>query len=79
MAASPENAQALAEALKNIGSALAIGLAGIGTAIAQSRIGSAAVGGIVEKPETFGLIVVIMALPELIVILGFAVAFIIKA
>lgn len=77
--ATPESIQPLADAIKNISSALAIGLTGIGTAIAQSRIGAAAVGGIVEKPETFGLIVVIMALPELIVILGFAVAFLLKA
>ncbi len=77
--ATPEATQALADAIKNIASALAIGLSGIATAMAQSRIGAAAVGGIVEKPETFGLIVVIMALPELIVILGFSIAFLLKA
>jgi len=77
--AAPETVQPMADAIKNISSALAIGLTGIGTAIAQSKIGAAAVGGIVEKPEAFGLIVVIMALPELIVILGFAVAFLLKA
>lgn len=79
MAASPETLQPIADAIKNISSALAIGLTGIATGYAQSRIGSAAVGGIVEKPESFGLLVVIMALPELIVILGFAVAFLLKA
>jgi V/A-type H+-transporting ATPase subunit K len=77
--ATPETVQPMADAIKNLASALAIGLSGIGTAYAQSKIGAAAVGGIVEKPETFGLIVVIMALPELIVILGFAVAFLLKA
>lgn len=77
--ATPDATKELAEAIKNIASALAIGLSGIATAMAQSRIGAAAVGGIVEKPETFGLIVVIMALPELIVILGFSIAFLLKA
>jgi V/A-type H+-transporting ATPase subunit K len=77
--ATPETVQPMADAIKNLASALAIGLSGIGTAYAQSKIGAAAVGGIVEKPEMFGLIVVIMALPELIVILGFAVAFLLKA
>ncbi len=68
----------LGAGLAALAKALAFGLAGIGTGMAQARIGSAAVGGIVEKPELFGLIVVIMALPELIVILGFAAAFTIK-
>ncbi len=77
--ATPEATQALADAIKNIASALAIGLSGIATAMAQSRIGAAAVGGIVENLHSFGLIVVIMALPELIVILGFSIAFLLKA
>lgn len=63
--------------LVSIAKALAFGLAAIGTGIAQARIGSAAVGGVIEKPEMFGLIIVFMALPELLVILGFAAMFII--
>jgi|Deesub1362A_J573_1020465.scaffolds.fasta_scaffold01317_9 V/A-type H+-transporting ATPase subunit K len=59
---------------KAISAALAVGLAGIGTAIAQARIGSAGAGAIAEKPEVAGQIIVLEALPELIVILGFAVS-----
>ncbi len=35
-----------------IAAALAIGLAALGTGLAQAKIGAAAVGAIVEKPES---------------------------
>ena len=57
-----------------IGAALAVGLAAIGTAIAQAAIGAAGVGAIAEKPELLGTIVLLIAIPETMVILGFAVA-----
>jgi V/A-type H+-transporting ATPase subunit K len=57
-----------------IGAALAVGLAAIGTGIAQSRIGSAGAGAIAERPEVAGMIIVLLALPETMIILGFAVA-----
>lgn len=57
-----------------IGMGLAIGLGGIGTGIAQSRIGSAGVGAITEKPEMFGRVLILIALPETLVILGFVIA-----
>ena len=57
-----------------IGAALAVGLAAIGTAIAQAAIGAAGVGAIAEKPELLGSIVLLIAIPETMVILGFAVA-----
>jgi len=57
-----------------IGSALAVGLAAIGTAIAQARIGSAGIGALAEKPELLGQIILLIAIPETMVILGFAVA-----
>jgi V/A-type H+-transporting ATPase subunit K len=57
-----------------IGAALAVGLAAIGTAIAQSRIGSAGIGALAEKPELLGSIILLIAIPETMVILGFAVA-----
>jgi len=57
-----------------IGAGLAVGLAALGTGWAQSRIGSAGAGAISERPEVFGRILVLLALPETIVILGFAVA-----
>lgn len=57
-----------------IGAALAFGFGAIGTAWAQSRIGSAGAGAIAEKPELSGSIIVLEALPETMVILGFVVA-----
>lgn len=60
--------------LAAIGAALAVGLAAISTAIAQARIGAAGVGAIAEKPELLGSIILLIAIPETMVILGFAVA-----
>ena len=57
-----------------IGAGLAVGLAAIGTGLAQGRIGSAGVGAIAEKPETLGSVILLVAIPETMVILGFAVA-----
>lgn len=60
-------------AWKAIAAALAIGLSGFGTGYAQAKIGSAGAGAIAEKPEVAGMIIALEALPELIVVLGFAV------
>jgi V/A-type H+-transporting ATPase subunit K len=57
-----------------IGAGIAFGLGALGTGIAQSKIGSAGAGTIAEKPESFGLMVVLVAIPETMVILGFVVA-----
>lgn len=57
-----------------IGAALAVGLAALGTGYAQARIGAAGVGAIAEKPELAGRVILLVALPETLVILGFAVA-----
>lgn len=57
-----------------IGAALAIGLAALATGLAQARIGSAAAGAIAEKPELTGRAILLIAIPETLVILGFAVA-----
>lgn len=57
-----------------IGAALAFGFGAIGTAWAQSRIGSAGAGAVAEKPELAGSIIVLEALPETMVILGFVIA-----
>ena len=62
------------EGLRFIAAALAVGLGAIGTGWAQSRIGSAAAGAIAEKSEISGMMLVFLALPETMVILGFAVA-----
>ncbi|MBW2484356.1 MAG: ATPase [Deltaproteobacteria bacterium] len=57
--------------------ALAIGLPAIATAWAQSKIGSAGAGSLAEKPELSGTIIILVAIPETMVILGFVVAVII--
>ena len=60
-----------------LGAGLAIGLAGLGTGIAQSRIGAAGIGAIAEKPESLGTVIILLAIPETVIILGFVVASII--
>jgi len=57
-----------------IGAGLAIGLAALATGYAQARIGAAAMGLIAEKPELAGRAILLVAIPETLVILGFAVA-----
>jgi len=57
-----------------IGAALAVGLAALGTAYAQGHIGAAGAGTIAEKPEATGTILILVAIPETMVILGFVVA-----
>ncbi|MFA6489196.1 MAG: ATPase [Candidatus Micrarchaeia archaeon] len=60
-----------------IGIAAAIAMFGgaVGTAWAQASIGSSVMGVLAEKPEEAFKLIVYMALPELIVLLGFVVAF----
>ncbi len=54
--------------------AIAVGLCALATGIAQSRIGAAGAGTIAEKPESAGTIILLIAIPETMVILGFVVA-----
>jgi V/A-type H+/Na+-transporting ATPase subunit K len=54
--------------------ALAIGVPAIATAWAQSRIGAAMSGTLAEKPELTGTAIILVAIPETMVILGFIVA-----
>ncbi len=64
----------LAIGLIAVGAALAVGLTALATGIAQSRIGAAGAGTIAEKPENAGTIILLVAIPETMVILGFVVA-----
>lgn len=57
-----------------IGASLAVGITAIGTGIAQSRIGSAGIGALAEDRELLGSIILLLAIPETMVVLGFAVA-----
>ena len=62
------------KALIALAAALAIGLSALATGWAQSRIGSAGAGAITEKPELTGTMIILLAIPETMVILGFVVA-----
>jgi V/A-type H+-transporting ATPase subunit K len=57
-----------------IGAGLAVGLAALGTGYAQARIGSAGMGVLAEKPDLMGTVLIFVAIPETVIILGFAVA-----
>jgi V/A-type H+/Na+-transporting ATPase subunit K len=57
-----------------LSAALAIGACALATAWAQSRIGAAAAGTIAEKPELRGTVIIMLAIPETMVILGFVIA-----
>ncbi|MBK7078918.1 MAG: ATPase [Myxococcales bacterium] len=58
----------------SIGAALAIVGSALATAWAQSRIGAAAAAALAEKPELRTTAVLMVAIPETMVILGFVIA-----
>ena len=62
------------KALMALAAALAIGLSALATAWAQSKIGASGAGALAEKPELSGTIIILLAIPETMVILGFVVA-----
>ncbi len=57
-----------------LGAAIAVGLSALGSGWAQSRIGAAAAGALAEKPELMGSMIILEAIPETMIILGFVVA-----
>lgn len=54
--------------------AIAIGLTALATAWAQSRIGTAAAASLAERPELSTTVILMIAIPETMVVLGFVVA-----
>lgn len=54
--------------------ALALGLCALATGWAQSKIGAAGAGTLAEKPEMTATIIILVAIPETMVILGFVIA-----
>lgn len=60
-----------------LAAALSVGLPALATAWAQSRIGPAIAAAMAEKPELSTTAVLLIAIPETIVILGFVVAMVI--
>ncbi len=57
-----------------IGAGLAVGLAGLGSAIAEASIGAAAVGAMAEDEKLFGKGLILTVIPETIVIFGLVMA-----
>ena len=69
-----ETALDLEKILIAFAAALALGISAVATAWAQSRIGSAGAGTLAEKPELTATIIILVAIPETMVILGFVIA-----
>jgi len=61
-------------ALVYLSAALAVAVPALATAWAQSKIGAAGAATMAEKPELSATIIILVALPETMVILGFVVA-----
>ena len=64
-----------ADGLIAISAGLSIGIGALATGMAQASIGSSGMGVLAEKPEEFTKVLICLALPETLVILGFVIAF----
>ena len=64
----------LDKVLMAFAAALSLGMSAIATAWVQSRIGASGAGTLAEKPELTATIIIMLAIPETIVILGFVIA-----
>ena len=60
-----------------LSAALAIAIPALATAWAQSRIGAAAAASLAEKPQLSTTVIILVAIPETMVILGFVVSILI--
>lgn len=60
-----------------LAAAIAIAIPAIATAWAQGKIGSSGAGAMAEKPELSGTVIILVAIPETMVILGFVIAYLI--
>jgi V/A-type H+-transporting ATPase subunit K len=57
-----------------LAAALVMALSALATAWAQSKIGSSGAAMLAEKPEMSTTVVILVAIPETMVILGFVIA-----
>jgi V/A-type H+/Na+-transporting ATPase subunit K len=57
-----------------IAAAVVMSVAALATAWAQSRIGAAGAAALAEKPEISTTVVIMLAIPETVAVLGFVVA-----
>jgi V/A-type H+-transporting ATPase subunit K len=60
-----------------IGAAITMSVCAWAAGYAQSKIGAAGAGTLAERPEVATTLIVLQALPEIIALLGFAIAFMI--
>lgn len=58
-----------------LGAGIAVAGAGLATGLAQSGVGAGGTGALAEKPELFGNVLILFAIPETIVVFGFVIAF----
>ena len=72
-----ETLMGMEKVLMAFAAALALGLCALATGWAQSKIGAAGAGTLAEKPEMTATVIILVAIPETMVILGFVVAVII--
>jgi V/A-type H+-transporting ATPase subunit K len=64
---------------KSMAAGLAMAVSAFSAAYAQAKIGSAGAGTLAERPEVAIWVITLQALPEVIVLLGFVSAIMIKA
>ncbi len=69
---------ALAGALKSMAAAIAFVGGALATALAQARIGPAAVAAIAEDQKNFLNALIFLAIPETLVVFGFVVVFLLR-
>ena len=58
-----------------IGAGIAMGLSALAAAWSQGSLGSAAMGVVAERPEFESKVLIYVVLPEILALLGFAIAF----
>jgi len=58
-----------------IGAGIAMGLSALAAAWSQGSLGSAAMGAVAERPELEKNVLIYIALPEILALFGFIVAF----
>ena len=57
-----------------LSAAIVMAIAAVATAWAQSRIGAAGAASLAEKPELTTTVIIMIAIPETVAILGFVVS-----
>ena len=72
-----EHAAAAKDPMLYLASGLAVSISAVATGYAQAKIGAAGAGALAENRELFVPVMILVALPETMVILGFVIAILI--